>query len=521
MKRDTMLDRVRSRKEPWDLLVIGGGATGAGIAVDATTRGYETLLVERSDFGQGTSSRSTKLVHGGVRYLRQGNISLVMESLEERGILRQNAPHLVKDLRFVVPRYDWWEAPFYGIGLKIYDLLAGKYGFDPSRLLSKDETIEEIPTVRRDGLRGGVLYHDGQFDDARLLLDIVRTAADHGGCVLNYTRVTSLLKGADGLITGASALDVESGEELRIEARAVVNATGPFCDGVRKMDEPGAAALISPSQGVHIVLDRSFLPRRSAIMVPHTRDGRILFAIPWHGRTLVGTTDTQVAEVALEPRALPAEIDYLLETAATVLEKAPTRKDVLSCFAGIRPLVNEKGSESTASLSRDHTILVSPAGLVTIAGGKWTTYRKMAEDCVDRAAMVAQGPRRPCVTRELRIHGYHANPEELGKLAIFGSDAEEVRAIIASDPDLDALLHERLPARLHDVVHAARFEMARTLEDVLSRRTRSLLLDARAAVEAAPRAATLLARELGRDTAWEKAQVEAFATLARGYVVEG
>ncbi|HVS12422.1 MAG TPA: glycerol-3-phosphate dehydrogenase/oxidase, partial [Thermoanaerobaculia bacterium] len=323
MDRSQLLARLRQRcasGEPFDFLVVGGGATGVGFAVDAAARGHRVALLEQSDFGKGTSSRSTKLAHGGVRYLQQGNISLVMEALKERGLLRRNAPHLVHDLPFVVPNYAWWEAPFYGIGMRVYDALAGKYGFGDSRNLSREETIERLPTIETDGLRGGVVYHDGQFDDARLLIDLVATAVDQGALPINYARVTGLERDAAGFLCGATAVDQETGEELRVPARVVVNATGAFADGLRRLDEPEARPIVRPSQGVHLVLPKEFLPGESAIMVPQTDDGRVLFAIPWLDRVVVGTTDTPIDEVTLEPRPLPEEVDFLLEHAARYLE---------------------------------------------------------------------------------------------------------------------------------------------------------------------------------------------------------
>jgi glycerol-3-phosphate dehydrogenase len=520
MNRTEMLGRLATRREHWDLLVIGGGATGAGIAVDAAARGHAVLLVEQDDFGKGTSSRSTKLVHGGVRYLQQGNISLVMEALKERGLLRRNAPHLVRDLRFIVPNYDWWEAPFYGIGLKVYDLLAGRYGFGPSRILSREETLRSIPTLRTEGLRGGVQYFDGQFDDARLLINLIQTAAEQGATVLNYMPAVRLTKDATGLVTGAVLVDRESGEEFVAEAWVTINATGPFADDVRRMDEPGAPAMIAPSQGVHLVLPSSFLSGESAIMVPHTPDGRVLFAIPWHDRTVVGTTDTPIAEPVLEPRPLPEEIEFILETAGHYLDRAPTRADVRSAFAGIRPLVKAGEGTSTAALSRDHTIHISNSGLITIAGGKWTTYRHMAEDCVNQAVTLGQLPERPCPTRELRIHGHHEQAEDLGPWAIYGSDAPALEELLRSRPGLERRLHPDLPLEAVQVVWAARREMARTVEDVLARRTRCLLLDARASLAVAPDVAALLAAELERDESWQRRQVEEFRACARGYLLD-
>jgi glycerol-3-phosphate dehydrogenase len=512
MNRAEMLARVHARREPWDMLIVGGGATGVGMAVDAASRGYDVLLLEQSDFGKGTSSRSTKLVHGGVRYLEQGNISLVMEALRERGILRRNAPHLVRDLAFVVPNYDWWEAPFYGLGLKIYNVLAGKYNFGPSRILTREETLELLPTIRTDRLRGGVVYYDGQFDDARLLINLAETAAEQGGTLVNYVQVTGITRDEEGFVAGVLARDVESSVDLRIGAKVLVNAAGPFCDAVRRFAEPDVTPLIAPSQGIHLVFDRSFLPGDSAIMVPHTSDGRVMFAIPWHGHTLVGTTDTPIADVTLEPRALAEEIDFILATAGQYLHKPPSRADILSVFAGIRPLVRSGDAKSTATLSRDHTIHIDRSGLLTITGGKWTTYRNMAEDGVNQAATLARLPEKPCITAHLAIHGFHADASEFGPLAVYGADAP---AIV--DLALEERLHPALPYRAAEVLWAARMEMARTVEDVLARRMRALFLNARAAIEMAPAVAGLMARELGRDEEWQRDQVERFTALAQNY----
>jgi len=513
-----MLARFDAHAGLWDFLIVGGGATGVGVAVDAASRGYSVLLLEQSDFGKGTSSRSTKLVHGGVRYLEQGNISLVMEALKERGILRQNAPHLVSNLPFVVPNYDWWETPFYGLGLKIYNLLAGKYGFGESSILSRDETLRRLPTIRTDGLRGGVVYYDGQFDDARLLINLVQTAAERGACLINYARVTALTMGADGTVNGAVARELETGRELSVRAKVVINATGPFADGVRRLADPNALPLIAPSQGVHLVFDRSFLPGESAIMVPHTRDGRVMFAIPWHNHTVVGTTDTPVPEPVLEPCAMDSEVGFILETASLYLHKAPTRADVLSVFAGIRPLVRSGDSRITAALSRDHTIHIDGSGLLTTAGGKWTTYRHMAEDTVDQAAELARLPEVPCVTSDLKIRGYHPRPQELGDLSHYGADADALRDL-QRDGSLTAPLDEALPYTGAHVIWAVREEMARTVEDVLARRCRALFLNAASASRMAPRVAALMAEALGRDEAWARSEVAAFQALARHYLV--
>ena len=521
MNRDHFLNRVCENKEPWDIAVVGGGATGVGIAVDAASRGYRTVLLEQSDFGKGTSSRSTKLVHGGVRYLRQGNVSLVMEALKERGFLLQNAPHLVHNLQIIVPNYLWWEAPFYGVGLKVYDLLAGKFGFGPSQLISREEVLALIPTLERDGLRGGVKYHDGQFDDSRLLINLVQTAVEQGACLLNYACVTGLVKDTDCHVIGLAFRDEETGTTRALGARCVVNAAGPFCDDVRRLDDPAAAPMISPSQGVHLVLGREFLPGDTAIMVPHTRDRRLMFAIPWHGHVLVGTTDTPIPAVSLEPKPLEHEVNLLLETAGDYLAKRPNRADIRSVFTGIRPLVKNDASPNTAVLSRDHTIHISKSGLLTITGGKWTTYRKMAEDCLDHAMVLARLAERPCVTKELRVHGWLRQSEPAGALAGYGADAELIAELMRQRPGLARPLNESFPICGAQVVWAAHHEMARTVDDVLARRTRALFLNVRAALAMAPAVARLLAAELGRDESWQRRQIEEFTRIAQNFVVNG
>ncbi|HET7535237.1 MAG TPA: glycerol-3-phosphate dehydrogenase/oxidase [Candidatus Didemnitutus sp.] len=480
LHRPRFLSRIAERKEPWDIAIIGGGATGMGIAVDAVTRAYKVVLLEQHDFGKGTSSRSTKLVHGGVRYLQQGNISLVMEALKERGLLLKNAPHLVHDQQFIVPNYEWWEAPFYGIGMKVYDLLAGKYGFGPSQILSREEVLARIPTLSQEGLRGGVKYHDGQFDDARLLIDLASTAAEHGACLLNYARVTGLAKDADGFVNGLTFRDEETGESHSLAAHCVINATGPFCDEMRRIDQPEVKPIIAPSQGVHIVLPKEFLPGDTAIMVPHTRDGRVMFAIPWHAHVVVGTTDTEIPAAPLEPFPKVKEIDFILDTASGYLAKRPTRADILSVFTGVRPLVKASEVSGTAALSREHTIEISTSGLLTIAGGKWTTYRKMAEDAVDHAIVLGKLDERACVTRNLRI---------------------------------------RKPGRHADSgAWYAKHEMARTVEDVLARRTRLLFLDTQAALTKAPQVARELAKELKRDEVWQRRQLADFFEVASHFI---
>jgi glycerol-3-phosphate dehydrogenase len=507
-------------QEEWDVIIVGGGATGLGAAVDSAQRGYKTLLLERVDFAKGTSSRSTKLVHGGVRYLKQGNISLVNEALRERGILRENAPHLVRNLAFIVPNYDWWSGPFYGIGLKLYDFLAGKMGLGPSRRLTKDEAIEALPNLNTDGLRGGVIYYDGQFDDARLALHLAMTAADHGAHLLNYMEVVGLVKD-EGICEGVLVRDREADdpdELITIRGRVIINATGAFVDHLRAEDEPETEPLVTPSQGVHLVLSSEFLESENAIMVPETEDGRVLFAIPWYDKVVVGTTDTLVAEATLEPRPLEEELTFILSHAQKYLARPPREEDVLSCFAGLRPLVSKKGKK-TSSISREHTIIISASGLVTITGGKWTTYRKMAEDVIDAAMGIGQLEEQPCQTHRLKLHGWmESDPGVIDSLSVYGADRVYIEALIDEDPSLATPLHERLPYREAEVVWAVKSEMARTVDDVLSRRTRALLLNAQAALDAAPRVAEIMALELNKDSDWIDDQLTRFKDIASGYL---
>lgn len=519
MNRERLFDQMRAQRGPVDIAIIGGGATGLGAAVDAASRGHSVVLVEQSDFAKGTSSRSTKLVHGGVRYLKQGNVSLVLEALRERGLLCRNAPHLVRSLPFVIPSYHWWEGPFYGIGLKVYDTLAGQLGLEPSRFLSRGEMMALLPTLESEGLDGGVVYHDGQFDDARLAVHLAQTAVNHGAVVLNHTRCAGLIK-ENHHLAGIRVECMETGAQHELRARCVINATGVFVDEVRKMDEAGASGLVTPSQGVHLVLPKEFLPGKTAIMIPRTDDGRVLFAVPWHDRVIIGTTDTPVSNVSLEPRALPEEVDFLMTHAARYLTRDPKVTDVLSVFAGLRPLVASKEAGSTAALSRDHTILVSDSGLLTVTGGKWTTYRRMAEDVIDHAEMVGgMGPRR-CVTHELRVHGAETVLSPDDPLAVYGSDAARIRDLATNRPELATRLHPRLDLTGAEVLFHVRHEMARTVGDVLARRSRSLLLDAAASMSTAPIVAELIAPELGWNAEKCAYEVERFQRQAAGYLLE-
>ncbi len=521
MNREPILKRIRKKVKEWDIVIIGGGATGLGCAVDAASRGYKTLLLEQVDFAKGTSSRSTKLVHGGVRYLQQGDVSMVFEALQERGLMFKNAPHLVTNQSFIIPTYDWWGGPFYTVGLKVYDLMAGKLGLGPSKHLSRDEAIEAIPTVEQEGLKGGVIYQDGQFDDSRMAISLAQTCVDYGGTVLNYCKVIELIKNGE-LISGVVAVDQETGEELRIKSKVVINATGVFADEVIKMDEPEKKEMITPSQGIHLVLNKDFLPNKYAIMVPHTSDGRVMFAVPWHNHVVVGTTDTLIDSHSLEPVALQSEIDFVLETAGQYLVKQPTRKDILSVFAGLRPLAKpEDEKKATKEISRSHKILISVSGLITIIGGKWTTYRKMAEDSIDKAIMLGGLPERECITRHLPIHGFRMDIDPYtDPLAPYGLDKEEVLNIGDEEEEWSGYLSEKLQILKSQVAWAVRNEVARTVEDVLARRTRALFLDARESIRIAPEVAKLMARELKKDDDWKRKQIEDFEAVAKNYFID-
>ncbi len=429
MNRIEQLQKAIQRKEPWDVLVVGGGATGLGIAVDAASRGLATLLLERHDFAKGTSSRSTKLIHGGVRYLQNGDVRLVLEALKERGIMRRNAPHLVRECSFVIPTYDWWESPFYGAGLKIYDLMAGKLGLGPTRLLSREETQRLIPNVRTAGLKGGVMFSDGQFDDARMAIALARTAVDHGACVLNYVGVTDFIKNEDAVV-GVWASDALTQQAHQFRARVVINATGVFAAELMKLDEPIPQIRMSPAQGTHLVLDDAFLSGRHAILVPHTSDGRVLFAVPWQGKVVVGTTDHAVTDTPAEPQARRSEVDFILEHAGAYMTRSPKSEDVRSVFCGLRPLISGDADAPSSQLSRSHQIHVAPSGLIHVLGGKWTTYRKMAEDAVDAAQSISALPDVPCRTATLPIHGY--DPGALGVDPDFGSLMRQTVAEVVS-----------------------------------------------------------------------------------------
>lgn len=522
MKRSELLERMLGWKCECDVLVVGGGATGLGIAVDAASRGYRVVLLEQHDFAKGTSSRSTKLVHGGVRYLAQGDISMVVEALHERGRMRKNAPHLVKDMRFIIGNYRWWEKPFYTIGLTCYDLLAGRLGLGRSLPMMKRTVMKEIPSLKQKGLQGGVVYHDGQFDDSRMAITLALTAVDLGSVCLNYIKVDRLLKDEQGKINGVHAVDGLNGVEYSIGAKVVVNATGVFVDDVMKMDAEDSQKKVRPSQGVHLVVDSKFLGGHSALMIPKTKDGRVLFGVPWHGKVVLGTTDTPLNESSLEPRALEEEVDFILDQAGQYLDRRPTRADVLSVFAGLRPLAapTHADSKKTKEISRNHKIYRSESGLLTITGGKWTTYRAMAEDAVNSAIEIGGLKSSACVTKNLKVHGYTTDRmDESDWDYVYGSDIAKIHQLIEKDPSMADKLYEGYTFTVAHAVWAVREEFAQNVEDVLARRVRALFLDARSAVKMAPRVASVLASELGKDEAWAQHQVVEFSRLAMGYML--
>jgi len=518
LKREDIINEILKQPSTiWDIIVIGGGATGLGIALDGATRGYKTLLLEQADFAKGTSSRSTKLVHGGVRYLAQGDLFLVMEALHERGLMIKNAPHLTSNQEFVVPVYNLFDVVKYTVGLKFYDLLAGRLSMGKSHFINKTNTLIRQPQLKPEGLKGGIVYHDGQFDDSRMAISLAQSCVDSGGTVLNYVKVAGLLKNKNGKITGVKATEMVSGSEINISAKLVINATGVFADAVIKFDNPGAKPTMKPSQGVHIVLDKSFLPGNTAIMIPKTEDGRVLFAIPWHNEVVVGTTDTPADVVSLEPVALEKEINFILRTAEQYLVKTPKREDILSVFAGLRPLAANPGNpSSTKEVSRRHKIMLSPAGLLTIVGGKWTTYRRMAEETIDKAISAGFLEKRKCVTSDHPLTNQTGNSSD--RLNIYGHRSSEIKAMISENPELGLPVHPMFPYTRAEIIWICRNEMPLNIEDVLARRTRALFLNAYASLEMAPEVAALMEKELGFDKKWQEIQVESYNQLVKNYL---
>lgn len=489
-----MLDTITEEKE-WDIIIIGGGATGIGAALDAATRSYKTLLIEQSDFAKGTSSRSTKLVHGGVRYLAQGNIKLVREALFERGRLLKNAPHITSAMGFVVPVYNWSSKFYYGAGLKVYDVLSGKLSLGKTLLLNKQETIERLPGIDTAKLSGGILYYDGRFDDARLAIDMAVTAAAQGALMVNYCKALSLIK-ENKKVKGIVVKELIGGKEYEVKGKVIINATGVFANYLMQDDEPNMKNIVTPSQGIHLVVDKKFFPGSNAMMIPKTDDGRVLFAVPWHNKVVIGTTDTQVDTISENPKPLREEIDFVLHHANRYLAADISETDVTSMFAGLRPLV-KKGTGKTSLLSRDHTIIVSPSGLVTITGGKWTTYRKMAEDVINNAAFVAKLPKKDCITKNFAIQSppmfYRNENLQQG----FSDYSKEMIAWFINH------------------------EMAMTAEDILARRTRLLFLDAKQAIEKAAQVIADMAAIMNKNEDWQQQQLKQFIIVAKQYLIEG
>jgi glycerol-3-phosphate dehydrogenase len=520
MRREEQISSLEKHAaQLWDVIIIGGGATGAGLALDASSRGFKTLLLEKGDFSHGTSSRSTKLVHGGVRYLAQGDLLLVIEALRERGIMLKNAPHLTSDQQFIIPVYTWFDMLMYTVGLTFYDLLAGRLSLGRSYFIGRKKTIERLPNLNGNGLKGGVVYHDGQFDDARMTLDIIRKACESGCTSLNYFTVNSLTKDNKGKVSGVNAVDVLSGRQYDISAKCVINATGVFANDIIRMDEPQAQPILRPSQGIHLVLDSSFLGSGSAIMIPKTTDGRVLFAIPWYGKVVVGTTDTPLQEISSEPKALEKEIAFILETAGKYLIRSPQRKDVLSVFAGLRPLASDPSDpHSTKEISRRHKIIVSPSHLITITGGKWTTYRRMASETLDRAIHEKLLDKKKCHTADLPLDDFTGS-FLLPHFKIYGRFSGEIEKLAEGKPELLRQVHPWLPYTVAEIIWICSNEMAVTIEDILARRTRSLFLDSRSSVEAAPAIARIMAAELGHDEKWKEEQVTSFNKLAENYMI--
>lgn len=520
VSRNQLIQEIKKTKE-FDVLVIGGGASGLGVAIDAVSRGFKTVLLEGADFAKGTSSKSTKLVHGGVRYLAQGNIGLVTEALEERGILSKNARHLFKNQTFIIPVYSWWKAGFYTIGLKLYDLLSKRLSLGKSNLIGKKETIRNLPTLKNSKLKAGVTYQDGQFDDSRLAINLAQTIIDLGGIAVNYTKVVDLIK-TDNILTGVKVIDSETNQSFNINSKIIINATGIFTDDILTINDGSHKQSIVPSQGIHLVLDNSFLKSDKAIMIPKTSDGRVLFIIPWHNKVIAGTTDTLIETHSLEPVALESEINFVLNTIESYLVRKAKREDVLTVFAGLRPLAAPKDkNEKTKEVSRSHKILVSHTKLISIIGGKWTTFRKMGEDVMDKAIEVHKLPQKKSETRNLKIHGNVESKVSSKEkhLYIYGSDIDAIKSLQSEKEDYQKKIHKNYDYSVAEVIWAVRNEMARTVEDVLARRVRLLFLDAKAAIETTPTVAKIMAKELDKDNDWIEKQIVEFTKLANNYLL--
>lgn len=516
MNRSQQIQQLKSTHH-WDIIIIGGGATGLGAAVDSAARGYKTLLVEQYDFGKGTSSRSTKLIHGGVRYLQQGNIRLVRDALKERGLLLKNAPHLAHPLKLVMPSYRWYETLYYGLGLKVYNFLSGKLSLGKSEMLSIKRTQEYIKGLDGKRLSGGVAYYDGQFDDARLCITLALTAADVSATVLNYAKVTGLIR-ENEKVKGVVIHDAINKETYEARATVVVNATGVFVDDVLKMDDDGLEKAVSPSQGVHIVVDKKFFPGEQALFIPRTDDGRVLFAVPFHDKVIIGTTDTSIDHPTIEPVPQEEEVEFVINHFNRYVHTGLQRSDVKSVFAGLRPLIKIPGQRKTAVLPRDHTIWESKGGMINISGGKWTTYRKMAQEVILKSHYAGGLAYTRCQTETMKLHGWIKKPDYDDPLHYYGSDAAAIRYL--QHQGYSQTIHPNLHYTVAEVMWAVGNEMAMTVEDVLSRRTRALILDAKAAIEAAPLVAEIMMKEMNKDEAWKQQQLEAFYKVAEGYLLK-
>ena len=518
MNRQQILKELEEVHE-WDIVIIGGGATGLGAAVDSSSRGYKTLLIEHYDFAKGTSSRSTKLIHGGVRYLAQGNIKLVRESLKERGLLLKNAPHVCHNLSFILPSFKWWGKWYYGIGLKLYDLLSGKLSLGKTNFLSRKQTKKLLPAIASDKLSGAVLFHDGQFDDSRLAVNLAQTAVEQGSTAINYCRLVSLTK-TNGRINAVVIEDTISQKKYTVNCKVVINATGVYTDKIMLLDDPQREPVITVSQGTHVVVEKHFFPGQQAMIIPATDDGRVLFAVPWHNKVVIGTTDTLLDKISIEPIALEEEIDFIIRHINRYLVTHIKRSDVKTVFAGLRPLISIKEKKGTAVLPRDHTTIVSNSGLVTITGGKWTTYRTMGMSAVDNAVFVAKLHKKPSATESLSIHGHTNNIDPDESLSVYGSDAVAIRQLMIDEPGLSEKIHPALPYTKACIVWAVKHEMAMTIEDVLARRTRILFLDAKAAIESAPVVAAVMAKKLNETMEWQEQQLKNFTDIAKQYLIE-
>jgi glycerol-3-phosphate dehydrogenase len=516
VNRNNSIQELESNTQ-YDIIIIGGGATGLGAAVDAASRGYKTLLLEKYDFAKGTSSKATKLVHGGVRYLAQGNIKLVRDALRERGYLLKNAAHVCHTMVFVIPCYSWWHKIFYGVGLKVYDILSGKLSLGNTKIISKTKTLEYLPQANEKNLKGGVAYTDGQFDDARLAINLAQTATENGAIVINYCSVTNLIK-EKNTICGVVFKDELTGISYSINAKAVINATGVFVDEIMNMDRADDENLVTPSQGIHLVVDKKYFISEQALMIPKTTDGRVLFAVPWHNHVIIGTTDTEVKQIEIEPKPINEEVDFILQNVNQYLNGDIKREDVKSIFVGLRPLVKAKGAKNTSMLARDHTIIISPSKLISITGGKWTTYRKMAEEVVNNAAYVGNLPKAKCTTQHLSIHG-NTNEKSSSDFSFYGTDENVLQQLYKENSAWQEKVHQSLPYTKAMIVLAVRNEMACKVEDVLARRLRVLFLDANVAIEVAPTVATLMATELNENKEWIDKEVASFTLLAKQYLL--